>query len=319
MNIHPRVTLISTHFNGIPVEVYFIRGRRNAIIDTGTPRSPQEDIAPALKTLGLTLVDIHLILNTHGHFDHAGGNGAVKGASKADLLLHREDTIFVEDHERCFKQYLAPAVEAIRGKEYLEEERANFFERAGPELRVDRPLEDNDLIDIGDGIELQVIHLPGHTSGSVGFYWEEEGILFSGDSLPGLHIEGGSLPVIRDLSRYKKSLDRIEGLNVQLLLCAHHYRGLILPPAPIKRGAEVREYLKDCKETAVRIGEAVRHVAARASEKPFMELAAEVMAELPKKMKFIRPIQMQSLYCAMTILSHLHQIGQERDDSKGGY
>lgn len=305
MRIHPRVTQVRTHFDGNPVELYFIKGERNVVVDTGTTQSPQNDITPTLNSFGLTLSDMDLILNTHGHFDHTAGNAAIKIASNAQVLIHGDDAVFVEDHQCCFKQYFAPAVEAIRGREFLVKERRDFFERAGTEVTVDRKLRGKDLIELGDGIELRVIHLPGHTSGSVGFYWEKEGILFSGDSAPGLHVEGGSLPVIWDLARYEKSLEYLKGIPFQLLLCAHHYRGLNLPPSAVRSGDEVRQYLGDCQEAAKRIGEAIRHVAPQALGKPFMEVADAVMAKLPKKMGFTRPMELQSLYCAMTIFFHL--------------
>ncbi len=310
MQIHPRVTQISTHFNGTPVELYFIKGQRNAIIDTGTTQSPREDIAPALSALGLSIADIDMVLNSHGHFDHAAGNAAVKEASNAKIFIHKDDVFFLEDHERCFQQYLAPAVEAIRGKEFFEEEKANFIKRAGEEVTVDRKLEDNDHIDLGDGIELRVIHLPGHTSGSVGYYWKKEGILFSGDAVPGLHSEGGRLPIIWDLPRYEKSLERLQEIPIKILLCAHHYRGLNLPPSPIKRGEEVRQYLQDSQQAAKQIAQAIRYIAPRASDRPFMEVANEAISRLPKEMGFTSPMETQSIYSAMTILSHLRQVNR---------
>ena len=154
--------------------------------------------------------------------------------------------------------------------------------------------------------------MSGHNSGSVGFYWEKEGILFSGDAVTGLHVEGGRLPVIWDLPRYEKSVERLEGIPVQLLLCAHHYRGLSLPPSPIKRGEEVRQYLQDSQQAAKSLSKAVRDVAPRALGKPFMEVANEVIAKLPKEMGFTIPMETQNIYCAMTILFYLNQVSQQR-------
>ena len=58
----------------IYVAAYLLRGARNIIIDTGIVPAPDRDIAPALRTVGLDLSDIDLIINTHGHPDHVGGN-----------------------------------------------------------------------------------------------------------------------------------------------------------------------------------------------------------------------------------------------------
>ena len=68
-------------------------------------------------------------------------------------------------------------VKGVLGEEHLETDWGNFVGIAGPETSVDGFLEDNDIIDLGASCELRVLHLPGHTAGSLGFYWEKEGIL----------------------------------------------------------------------------------------------------------------------------------------------
>jgi glyoxylase-like metal-dependent hydrolase (beta-lactamase superfamily II) len=114
MKIHPAVTQISSIFFSVErVEMYLIKSERNALIDTGIHQSPQNDIAPALKGLGLTLADIDLILNTHGHPDHTGGNATTKSVSNAQILIHTHDVILLQGHERSFELYFAPVLEAI--------------------------------------------------------------------------------------------------------------------------------------------------------------------------------------------------------------
>jgi len=308
MKIHPRVTQINTCLQDIPVELYLITGKINAIIDTGTSKSPQNDIAPALKALGLTLADIDLILNTHGHIDHAGGDAAVKSASGAQIFIHPDEIGCLKDHEGFFDQNVAPAVEAILGKEQVDEVRAFFLEMAGQEVAADRQLKDNEVIDLGDGCHLRVIHLPGHTSGSVGFYWEEEGMLFSGDCVMGLFDGSGMLPIIADFAAYESSLQRLQGLPLRLILQAEHGRGITRPPSPIVQSEEIKQYLQDSHEVAERIVEVVRQVAPDASGKPFMEVANEVIARLPKEMDF-KPISQlpMPLFGGLTIFAALSQ------------
>lgn len=311
MKIHPRITQISSLFNGARVELYLIRGERNAIIDTGVSISPQKDIVPALRDLGLTLADIDFILNTHGHCDHVGGNAAVKSASNAQICIHADEVTPLEDHGRFFDQYFAPAVEAVFGKERVEDEWAIYSGLAGSEVTVDRQLQDNDIIDLGDGCELRVIHLPGHTSGSVGFYWEREGILFSGDSVSGLHDKDGGLPIISDLEAYEQSLERLQGMSLKFVLNSHYYRGLNTPPSPIRRGEEVRQYLRDSHEAAKQIGEAVRRIAPYSLGKPLMEIADQVVAGLPNEMGFKSMSQIpMALLSFMTILCCLRQLNR---------
>jgi glyoxylase-like metal-dependent hydrolase (beta-lactamase superfamily II) len=310
MEIHPKVTQISIWWDRLQVEVeaYFIKGQRNAIIDTGPPQAP-DPIGSALRALDLRLADIDLILNTHAHVDHTGEDAVIKAAAPAQLLLHKDDVLLLEDPQHCFNQYYAPVVEALRGREYLDQERMAFLESLGAGVTVDRQLEDNHVIDVGDDIELRVIHLPGHTQGSVGFYWEKEGILFSGDSVSGLHVEGGKLPVITDFSAYEKSIKRLLGIPIQLLLCGHRYRGLALAPCSVRRGEEIKQYLRDSQETAKRIVEAVRRVASSSWAKPLVEITDGVVAELPEEMGFKRMAELPSpLFSAGTVFWCLRQL-----------
>ena len=81
------------------VELFFIDGPTRALIDTGASYTPQEYVLPALRSLGLELADIDIILNTHGHQDHMGGNHALLNQIDAQVYMHREDAFLVEDLE----------------------------------------------------------------------------------------------------------------------------------------------------------------------------------------------------------------------------
>ena len=270
--VHKKIETISFWWDKAQVEVesYLIKGRVNVMIDTGPPEASEGRIASNLRSFGLRLTDIDLVLNTHGHVDHVGGDAVIKAAGSAQLLLHRGDLLFLEDRRRCFYQFYAPVIRALGREEYLREEEAAFLEDQTGELFVDRRLENNDLIDIGAGIELRVIHLPGHSPGSVGFYWEKEAILFSGDSISGLHTVGGKLPIINDLIAYEKSIERVAEMPLQILFCGHCYRGIHLPPCPLRQGKEKKQYLCDSQEVAKRIGEAVRRLAVQGTADPFL-------------------------------------------------
>ena len=126
MKIHPAVTLISSPFQEDITEIYFIRSEKNVLIDTGTFESPERDIVPSLKDLDLTLEDIDIIVNTHGHPDHTGGDATIKGVSGAQILIHADDADFIEDHLSSFDKYIAPVTEAIVGKEYIPEENQEY-------------------------------------------------------------------------------------------------------------------------------------------------------------------------------------------------
>ena len=303
MAMHPKVTEIVSLFPHGRIVLYLLRGQRNALIDTGMMITPKRDIAPALKSLGLTLRDIHLILNTHGHFDHTGGDYAVKTAGDAQLLIHKQEASQVSDRKRYLDDFFAPMTEGVLGKEHIEREWMDFAQIAGPETSVDGMLEGDEVIDLGAGCELRVLHLPGHTPGSLGFYWEKEGVLFSGDSLSGLHDVSGSFPIITDLEAYKNSVKRVSELPINYMMTSHDYRGISLPASNVRRHSEVGTFLQDCSEVADRLSEAIRAVPVVNTDEPIIKVYDQVVAGLPPKMGFKNLARLSlPLFSAMVIL-----------------
>jgi glyoxylase-like metal-dependent hydrolase (beta-lactamase superfamily II) len=136
-------------------------------------------------------------------------------------------------------------------------------------------------------LELQVVALPGHSAGSVGYYWEREGILIAGDSIPALGSPDGSLPIITDLARYRESVNRLLQMNLKTLVFTHGYRGLRLPPSTIRRGNEIEEHLHDAKEMAMRLSEAVAKESVGWTTKPFPEAVDQVITDMPEEMRFL--------------------------------
>lgn len=110
------------------------------------------------------------ILLTHGHFDHIWGVKALKGA------VNRERT------EKGLEPIRVYALEQER--ELLGNARMNVSEQAGRAytLEADEYLRDGQEITIAD-MTCRVIATPGHTAGGCCYYFEEAGLLISGDTL----------------------------------------------------------------------------------------------------------------------------------------
>ena len=207
------------------IHAYLIKGKKNAVVDTGVPGA---SVGTVLESFGLSLSDIDFALNTHGHSDHTGGNAALKAAG-AKLMIHAMDADFIENQSKAFDRFYYPLSNALGGERGAAEDKKAFLEDMAPELTIDRKLEDRDLIDLEGDVELRVVHLPGHSAGSAGFYFEREGILFAGDSTPGLGTPGGALPILTDLEAYEASLGRLMEIEPQCILSAHPYRGVTWP------------------------------------------------------------------------------------------
>src|SRR5712691_7801987 len=127
---------------------------REAIaIDTAIPSL--DWIADELAARDWTL---KLIVSTHGHWDHIGDNAAVVAATGAEIAVHPLDRHRLEDPQPLFAPFeIPPSVPAVE-------------------------LAEGGVIRFG-AIRLRVLRTPGHTEGSVCLMADDEGLLFSGDTL----------------------------------------------------------------------------------------------------------------------------------------
>lgn len=129
--------------------------REAVVIDPG---GDVERIEQVVTRYGLTVV---AVLNTHGHFDHVGGNHRACVVFKAPLMIHHADASLLGRAAEVARMY------GISGEN-------------SPE--PDSFLADGQEIVFGHH-RLRVIHTPGHTQGGCCLYLEAEKVLISGDTL----------------------------------------------------------------------------------------------------------------------------------------
>jgi glyoxylase-like metal-dependent hydrolase (beta-lactamase superfamily II) len=271
---HPQVVQIGCYWgSGGHTELYLLEGDTLAIVDTGVNGTPSRYIAPALESYGRRLGDVDLILNTHGHHDHAGGNAEMVAASGATVWIHEADARVAEDPDYQFDAYFANNDLLVGRPDRLEASRAALKVTAGQPAKVDRKLADGEVLELGKGIKLEVLHTPGHTRGSVCYYWEAEGLAFCGDSVMGQGSRPGGLPLIYFPADYERSIDRLLRMDMAALGLGHHYRTHAVPRDSVHFGPHVTAYLRASREIADLIGDSLRRAAAARPEAGFLEVA----------------------------------------------
>jgi glyoxylase-like metal-dependent hydrolase (beta-lactamase superfamily II) len=177
---------------------YLIRAaHRDVLIDSGLDQdflSLQEQ----LLSLGLKVRDIDLVINTHEHLDHIGANRYFQ--ETAFIAAHRfaATKITLEDH-------------------YVTLYRSG--DRNEVPLHIHLWLENRSLFDLGSHT-LEVVHTPGHTSGSICIYEFKTKVLFSGDTV----FAGGTLSYIAEsgsVGDYVNSITRLEARKISKIFPGH--------------------------------------------------------------------------------------------------
>ncbi|MCK5826080.1 MAG: MBL fold metallo-hydrolase [Desulfuromusa sp.] len=127
--------------------------KKAAVIDPGG------NVEQILQRLHHHQLDLVMVINTHGHFDHIGGNRDLLAATAAELLIHQDD-----------RQML----------DYAAEHAAAYGLKVEISPPPTRELIDGEILSVGE-LSLQVIHTPGHSPGGICLYVND--CLLVGDTL----------------------------------------------------------------------------------------------------------------------------------------
>ena len=258
--IHSQVYRIPVPFVGdFETQTYLILGRQTVLIDSGTASTIRQHLIPALSALDMGIRDIDLIINTHCHPDHAGGNQAVlKDVQRAKVMIHKDDEPLSHGLDAVLSNpYDMSALMRKIGRDDLVNQRRQFLSHHLGDIKVDRWMTDREEIDLGRGIVLKVIHAPGHTPGAVVLYWEREGIAFSGDALQGRGVFPGEMPLYFNAADYMNSATKMKELPLSILCMGHGFQTAGPFNLPVRKGRSVKQTVDETLDVSVRIDEAV--------------------------------------------------------------
>ena len=182
------------------------------LIDTGAGRSV-DMIIENIASVGVEPESVNTVVLTHNHIDHVGGARILRDRLGASIVMHELDA----DAVRSGDAHATAA--AMYGVEF-------------PPTPVDRTFSgETDTITTG-GIDLVLLHTPGHTPGSISPYVTHEGttILFAQD------VHGPFLPAFgSDIYQWRESMEKLLELEPDIL-CEGHF-GIYRP------GERARAYI----------------------------------------------------------------------------
>jgi glyoxylase-like metal-dependent hydrolase (beta-lactamase superfamily II) len=200
--------------------VWHVEGRdTDLVIDTSLGLAPLRHLVERELAGGL------LAVATHHHSDHVGGlhefaeravHRAEVDALDAPVTTYLDSSVYGESVVGPYRRagYVIPAlfVDAVPPGGLV----ATVATRGpAPATRV---LDEGDVVDLGDR-HFEVLHLPGHSPGSIGLWEASTGVLFSGDAVydgPLLDELDGS-----DIAHYVTTMRRLRELPVQVVHAGH--------------------------------------------------------------------------------------------------
>lgn len=200
------------HSKGASAWMHLIVGQERALlIDTAFGIG---DLRGLVETLTDKPVDV---VNTHFHGDHSAGNGQFE-----TVFIHKYDIPYLEMSEKA-ENRLLPAPGTYREEDIIPLRSAKHI-----------AMEDGFVFRLGEGHEVEVIHMPGHAAGGCMLLDRKYNLLFSGDAVvftPTLIIgrfpapyypEYLTVTAFRDA--LKKALPRCQ--NVKKLYTGHSVQGI---------------------------------------------------------------------------------------------
>ncbi|MFI6033392.1 MBL fold metallo-hydrolase [Streptomyces sp. NPDC051315] len=205
------------HLLRFPVgQAYLWRdGGALTLVDAGPPGSGKA-IAGAVTALGHTPRAVRRVVLTHFHEDHAGGAAEFAALSGARVLAHMADVDVLrrrvpapppvlEDWERPLH---AAALSRLPSGDFARP--AEITEVA-----------DGDVLGFGDGA--RVVHVPGHTHGSIALHLPRHRVLFTGDTIAASPVDGAVMPGVFNLDRtlVLAALRRLAGLEADVACFGH--------------------------------------------------------------------------------------------------
>jgi len=184
-----------------------------SLVDSGLMEMGSYKLEELTKA-GFRLNQIKRIIMTHTHIDHIGClKELLPAIPDAEVWVHGEEALFIERGDDKIVMGNKIFESMIRSQYELEN---GLFT-----VKVHRKLEGGETLTLG-GMKFRVIHIPGHTSGSIGLFNDEHRLLISGDTIYADGAIGRFDLFSADPAQLKNSLNTIADLGIDILLPGHN-------------------------------------------------------------------------------------------------
>ena len=188
-------------------------GGETLLVDAGLPRSLSA-IAGGLQALGLSVDRVRRVVLTHAHPDHSGG--------LAELIAGREVAVAAHPLDAEVIAGESPAPSPLQSALLAAMARRFITKLMGDPVPVGERIEDGDILPFPT--EARVVHLPGHTPGSIGLHLPEKRTIIVGDALQyklGWRLYPPAPGVTQRPGEAMRSLEKLLDLDFDTICFSH--------------------------------------------------------------------------------------------------
>lgn len=206
----------------IPLHIHLVKGPEYAVLIDSGLKSSFEAVKALLEAAQVEPAQVKVLFNTHAHHDHMGANAQVKALTGCLIAAHPGSISWIEDHEINFQEFCCAFPKIFPDTPELRQEIATTMDE--PATRVDWRVGDGVVLNLGNGIILETLEVPGHMPAELAFYERNSATLIIGDSItltdaPFFH---GHL----DVPAYRRTISRLREMRrkglIKLALPAHY-------------------------------------------------------------------------------------------------
>jgi hydroxyacylglutathione hydrolase len=182
------------------------------LIDTGLSMH-WDKLDRELVSAGCFPDKLKLIILTHGDFDHTGNCVKLREKYKCRIAMHKDDLFMVEKgltlkrNTRSLKAKVFLVIRRLFRKKFT-------FDKFIPDIYL---TDGQSLIEYG--FDAKVLHIPGHTKGSIGIL-TADGNLFAGDTFTNRKKPEVANYIENSLD-LKNSIDRLKKMNIKMIYPGH--------------------------------------------------------------------------------------------------
>ncbi|MGD8488717.1 MAG: MBL fold metallo-hydrolase [Anaerolineae bacterium] len=192
---------------------YLLTGEEGTVLVDPGPAGGATEVIAGAQALGVQPGDVHLILVTHGHWDHYGAVPQVKAWGGAPVAAYPGEPEFSQDRRNALPPAQTLRGSVVRWLYLLLAPLAHFAP-----LEVDLLLEDGASL-APYGVGAYTVLLPGHSPGSLGV------VTADGDALVGDLFVNYTVPsqpmYLADEGAWQQSRDRLQALGPRMVYVGH--------------------------------------------------------------------------------------------------